>query len=264
MTQHDLFERLHLAVSAAREAGQITRRYFLQGNYEIELKADSSPVTVADREAELHLRERIEGAFPSDGILGEEFPEKPGEGGFRWILDPIDGTKTFVSGVPFYGTMIGVEYEEKSVIGVVEMPALDECIYAAVGEGAWWRLGDAQPRRAKVSNCDSLDDAVFLTTDVKAFAKLGRSSAYEKLQAATRMTRTWGDCYGYLLVATARAEVMVDPLMNVWDAAALQPIMEEAGGTFTDWRGEPTIHHEEGIATNSKLLDRVIAITGGC
>ena len=242
----ELSARLELAREAAREAGRITLEYFRRDDLEVELKADQSPVTIADREAEQQLRRRIAERFPDDGIVGEEFADKPGESGFRWILDPIDGTKTFVHGVPFYGTLVGVERLGKGVLGVIEMPALDERLFAAAGQGAWQQLGDDEPREARVSNCERLGDALFCTTSVDGFDRIDRADAFQKLRAASRLTRTWGDCYGYVLVATGRAEVMVDPLMNVWDAAAVQPVIEESGGTFTDWQGAATIHSGNG------------------
>lgn len=261
MTTDDLIARQTLALEAAREAGDLTLRYFQRDNFSVELKADASPVTIADRQAEIHLRERITAAFPADAILGEELPERPGTSGFRWILDPIDGTKSFISGVPLYGTLIGVEHQGRSVVGVIRIPALDECVYAAAGQGAWYTAGDAEPLAARVSSKDKLSAGLFCTSAVKTFEKQGRLPAYNRLQAAAWLTRTWGDCYGYLLVATGRAEVMVDPQMNVWDCAALQPVLEEAGGTFTDWSGTPTIHAGEAIATNGRVLDEVLAIT---
>lgn len=261
MSDSRIAQRLELAQIAAREAGAITLRYFCQNNYDVELKDDRSPVTVADRQAEEHLRGRITAAFPDDGILGEEFPERPGTSGFRWILDPIDGTKSFISGVPLYGALIGVEFESKSVVGVIHVPALSETVSAAVGQGAWHVRGSAPAERARVSTRAKLADGLFLTSEVKTYDRVARRAAYERLEAASRLARTWGDCYGYLLVATGRAEVMVDPMMNVWDCAALQPILEEAGGTFTDWSGKPTIHAGEAIATNGLVLDEVLAIT---
>lgn len=273
----DVQARLDLALSAGREAAAITLQYFRQDNYEVELKADRSPVTVADRQAEKHLRARIAQSFPQDGILGEEFPEASGTSGYRWILDPIDGTKSFVHGVPFYGTMIGVEYAEPAgpaaasntnaeptvVLGVVFIPGLHECVYASRGQGAWLVRGDAPAKQVHVSKCDRLEDALFVTTSVQAFEKLGRREAYDAIARTARLTRTWGDCYGYLLVATGRAEVMIDPIMNLWDAAAVQPIIEEAGGSFTDWQGRRTVATGEGVATNGLLLEQVIERTRG-
>jgi len=262
MSDHDAVSaRLQLAITAGREAGLHTLQYFCREDLQVDLKGDASPVTIADREAELLLRKRIAEAFPADGILGEEFPERPGKSGYRWILDPIDGTKSFIRGVPLYGTLIGVEFETRSVLGVIYIPALDEGVYASVGQGAWHQVKDQPPKRARVSQRERLADSLFCTSEVATFGKRGRMDAYEKLQSEVRLARSWGDCYGYLLVATGRAEVMVDPMMSVWDAAALQPILEEAGGTFTDWKGHPTIHSGEGIATNGKVLKEILTIT---
>lgn len=260
MRPTDLSLRLELALAAAREAGDITLKYFRQDNYAVEWKHDRSPVTVADRAAEQHLRDRIAAVFPGDAILGEELPDRPGDSGFRWILDPIDGTKSFISGVPLYGTLIGVEFDGRSVVGVIHMPALDETAYSG-GAGAWLVRGGGAPTAARVSRTARLSEALFCTSEVKTFTKSGRREAFDELDRASRLTRTWGDCYGYLLLASGRADVMVDPRMNVWDCAALAPIIEAAGGTFTDWQGQPTIHGGEAIATNGLLLDEVLAIT---
>jgi histidinol-phosphatase len=254
--------RLELALSAAREAGRLTLRYFQSDDLAVELKQDASPVTIADRQAEQCLRQRIAERFPADGILGEEFPEQAGTSGYRWILDPIDGTKSFIRGVPLYGTLVGVEYQQRPVLGVVLIPALGECVYAVIGQGAWHQQGDAPPRPARVSSREKLGDALFCTSDPN-FPTPASQAVCSRLQKACRLSRTWGDCYGYLLVATGRAEVMVDPVMNVWDAAAILPVVLEAGGTFTDWQGRETINNGEGIATNGKVLAEVLAITRG-
>ncbi len=261
MLSSELAERLELALPAAREAGDITLRYFRRDNVAVELKADASPVTVADREAELHLRQRIAAAFPADGILGEEFGEQPGTSGYRWVLDPLDGTKSFIAGVPLYGTLVGVEHDGRGVVGVIRMPALDESVYAAIGQGAWYAHAASPPRRARVSDKSTLAESLFCTTDVRTFTQIGRDDAYARLQSAARLTRTWGDCYGYLLVATGRAEVMIDPKINLWDVVAVQPIIEAAGGTFTDFGGVPTLHAGQTIATNGRVLDEVLAVT---
>jgi histidinol phosphatase-like enzyme (inositol monophosphatase family) len=256
----DLRPRLDLAVEAARSAGLITLEYFRRDDLAIELKCDDTPVTVADRKAEQYLRQRIAEAFPEDGIFGEEFDEQPGTSGFRWILDPIDGTKSFIHGVPLYSTLIGVEYGGQSVLGVIRIPALDECVYAARGLGAWYVQGDRSPTPARVSQHHPLSKALFVTSEVISFDRAGRRPVYDRLQSAARLTRTWGDGYGYLMVATGRADVMVDPIMALWDAAAMPPILEEAGGTFCDWHGIPTYQAGEGIATNGLLLNEVLAM----
>jgi histidinol phosphatase-like enzyme (inositol monophosphatase family) len=258
---NEVAQRLEIALSAGREAGRLTLQYFQQDNFEVERKSDASPVTIADRSAEQLLRERIATALPNDGVLGEEFGETAGTSGFRWILDPIDGTKSFISGVPLYGTMVAVEHEGRSLVGVVYIPGLDEGVFASAGNGAWHFRGSDQPQRCQVSRRPRLADGLFVTSQVDTFAKRGAAGAFTSLESAAYITRTWGDCYGYLLVATGRAEVMVDPILNVWDAAAVQPIIEEAGGTFTDWQGEPTIHASEAIATNGLVLEEVLAVT---
>jgi histidinol phosphatase-like enzyme (inositol monophosphatase family) len=260
VTPADLTSRLELAITAGRAAGLLTLNWF-QTEIEIERKADQSPVTIADKSAEQLLRQRIADAFPFDAILGEEFGETAGTSGFRWILDPIDGTKSFISGVPLYGTLVGVEHSGEALVGVVYIPGLDEGIYAERGGGAWHFRGSETPRRVYVSRRARLADGLFLTSQVDNFAERGAHAVYEQLQHAASITRTWGDCYGYLLVATGRAEVMVDPIMNLWDGAAVQPIIEEAGGTFTDWQGNRTFHGGEGIATNGAVLAEVLAIT---
>ncbi len=255
----DLQPRLALAVEAAREAGRITLEYFRRDDLDVELKCDDTPVTAADRRAEQHLRQRIAAAFPADGILGEEFSEQPGTSGCRWIIDPIDGTKSFIHGVPLYSTLVALEWENQSILGVIHVPALDECVYAARGLGAWYLHGEEPPRPARVSQRRPLAKALFVTSEVINFDRTGRRAAYDRLQAAARLARTWGDGYGYLMVATGRAEVMVDPIMALWDAAALPAILEEAGGTFTDWQGNPTYRAGEGMATNGLLLQESLA-----
>ena len=255
--------RLALALEAARQAGLITLEYFRRGWLAVERKADDSPVTAADREAEQHLRQCIAQAYPHDAIIGEEFPQQPGTTGYTWILDPIDGTKSFIHGVPLYGTLIGVEYQGHTAAGVIHIPALKETVYAARGQGAWYQHDDQPPQPARVSQTNRLSEGLFLTSEVENFYRTGRRGAYERLQAASRLSRSWGDCYGYMLVATGRAEVMVDPIAAVWDLAALAPIIEEAGGRFGDWQGRPTIYSGEAVATNALVFDEVLALLSG-
>ena len=213
----EVAKRLDLAITAGKEAGRLTLRYFQQDNFEVERKSDASPVTIADRSAEQLLRERIAAAFANDGILGEELGTTAGSSGFTWILDPIDGTKSFISGVPIYGTMVAVEHEGTALAGFVYIPGLNEGVYASAGQGTWHFRGDDQPRRSRVSQKTRLSDGLFVTSQVDTFTKRGAAGAFDALQKAAYITRTWGDCYGYLLVATGRAELMVDPILNVWD-----------------------------------------------
>ncbi|UUO08525.1 histidinol-phosphatase [Blastopirellula sp. J2-11] len=259
-TSPEIADRLQLAQQLAVEAGRGTLQHFQKSGLIVDRKADDSPVTVADREAETLIRDRLATQFPADGIIGEEFGETPGSGDFRWIIDPIDGTKSFVAGVPLYGTLIGIEHAGQNVAGVIYIPGLDEMVYAAKGCGAWYRQGDEAPRLTKVNDAKSLQDGVFVTSQINTFARRDAMEAFERLEDAAFITRTWGDCYGYLLVVTGRAVAMVDPMLSVWDAAAIQPILEEAGGAFVDWRGEPTVHSGEGIGANPQVLDEVLAI----
>lgn len=271
--------RMDLALEIAQEAGDITLEYFQKNNYTVEQKYDCTPVTVADKRAEEHMRQRIKEMFPEDAVLGEEYPEMLGTSGFRWILDPIDGTKSFIHGVPLYGTLIGVEYyhpEENSqstseglterrgvpecILGVIRIPALDEMVYARLGGGAWYVKGDAVSVPAHVSFREKLSEAVTLTSEEKTFYDTHRDSGWKKLVLSSQLARSWGDCYGYLLVATGRADVMVDPEMSLWDAAALYPIILEAGGTFTDWNGIRTYRSGDGVASNGILHAEVMAL----
>jgi len=260
MRESELNARLELAVESGRIAGEETLKYFANPDIEIQRKRDGTPVTIADREAEMYLRSRIEAAFADDAILGEELPDRPGTSGYRWVLDPIDGTKAFIHGVPLFGTMIGVEYNQQCVIGAVILPALDEYIYACRGRGTWYARGEHAPQRTHVSSVNRLSNALFCYTSTSAFAKANRQEVHEQLRSRCQLARGWGDCYGYVLVATGRADIMLDPELSLWDMAALPPILEEAGGTFTDWQGNPTIYGGGGAATNGHLLTEVLTI----
>jgi len=250
----ELDELLQFAVELGRGAGDITLEYFRK-NPEMSTKSDGSYVTIADRHAESFLREEIAKRFPDDGVIGEEESESVGRSGRRWIVDPIDGTFAFVHGVPFYGVLIALEIEGESSVGVVNIPALGEIVYAAKGLGCFL---NGEPVR--VTDTAELKDSLLLSTDFTACAKYGFGRAAELLQERAKASRTWGDCYGYVLVASGRADVMLDPVMNLWDCAPLLPIMEEAGGTFTDWRGVRTIAGGNSIATNGNLFDEVMRL----
>ena len=251
--------RLLAAVRFAVEAGQQTLSRFCKHDLQVEKKNDKSPVTEADKNAELLLRERIQHSFPHDAIVGEEFENIEGTSEYRWIVDPIDGTKSFICGVPLYATLVGVEWGDESRIGVIYIPALEELIFAEVGVGAGYVQGDGELATPRVSSTTSLAESCFVTSQVSTFYEVNRGAGYLALEEKAYITRTWGDAYGYLLVATGRAEVMVDAIMNVWDAAAILPVMIESGGTFTDWNGNATIHGGEGIGTNGTVHEEVLA-----
>ena len=231
----------------ARVAGDVAKKYFGK-NPETRIKSDGSPVSVADVSAEQAARGWIERRFPDDGILGEELPVSRPDALRRWIIDPIDGTFTFLQSVPLWGTLVAVAEGESVIAGAAYFPALDEIIFAAPGQGCWWNGS-----RAHVSSVGRLADARLLTSDARFLRDVARRERWTRLQNGVRAMRTWGDCYGYLLVATGRADIMVDDVMSAWDAAALLPIIVEAGGVYTDWRGRATAFGGDSIATNANL-----------
>lgn len=238
-------ESLAAAVEqVARIAGEIAVGYY-KTSLTIESKSDGSPVTIADRSAERAARAWIENHFPSDGILGEELGLARPDARRRWVLDPIDGTKTFVRGVPLWGTLVGVCEDEHVLAGAAYFPALGEMLAAALGAGCWWNGS-----RCRVSPLANLREATVLTTDERFAGDGHHLAGWRSLAARAAVSRSWGDCYGYLLVATGRAEVMVDGIVSPWDAAALMPIVEEAGGVFTDWKGTRTAFGGSAVATN--------------
>jgi histidinol phosphatase-like enzyme (inositol monophosphatase family) len=254
MTRERATDLLEFAVEVAWRAGRAALAHYQTG-ITAQTKPDASPVTIADRAAEQLARDLIENRFPHDGIIGEEYGSVRAEAERRWILDPIDGTRTFMRGVPFFGCLLALEEHREPVIGVMYFPALEETVYAARGEGAWWN-----GRRARVSEIDTLDDALVLTTDLDSIEQQGYTDGFQRLHDSGGMLRTWGDCYGHALVATGRAEVMLDPIMSVWDAAALMPIVNEAGGIFTSWNGETTHDGGSAISTNAALAHEVRAL----
>ena len=260
MSDAEIKTRLEFAVRIAREAGKFTLQHYRKPGLAVERKGDGSPVTIADKGAEQLLRMLIAERFTTDAIIGEEFGESPGTSGFQWVLDPIDGTKSFVSGVPLYTTLVAVLRDGEPLIGVIFAPAVDEMAYAAVGMGSWHVIDGGEPLRARVSTVESLAEAVFLTTCVRSYTidrQADGRQVFDRLAESCRVSRTWGDAFGYMLVATGRAEIMIDPIMNLWDAAALLPIVTEAGGEFFDWRGRATVHGGESIATNGALAHQV-------
>ncbi len=245
---------MEAALEVARLSSLVALRYYKQ-DLVVEAKGDGSPVTLADRAAEQLAREWIHARFPADGVLGEEFGETPGASGRRWLLDPIDGTKSFVRGVPLWGTCVAVCEGNEVLAGAAAYPAVEEFIAAAPGEGCWHN--DA---RCRVSDTNVLSSATVLVTDARNFSSPERRAGWEKLSAAAAVSRGWGDCFGYLLVATGRAEVMVDPVLNPWDAPPFLPIIEEAGGVFTGWNGSRDAFAGDAIATNGALADAARAL----
>ena len=258
--QTDITRRLETALAVTAAAAEFIMPYFQAANLEVIRKSDESPVTAADRGAEQLIREQILDKFPDDSFMGEEHGDVEGTSGFRWIVDPIDGTKSFIHGVPLFGTLVGLEYNGELVVGVSRFPATDEVVYASKGQGAWWKRGDAEPQRCQVSNVSDLSEALFCVTTITGWETIGRSDTFRNISSRTRLTRGWGDCYGHIMVATGRADVMIDPQLNPWDCAALVPIMVEAGGDFIDWQGERTIHNGNGLSVNLGLKDEILEL----
>jgi len=247
---------LHLeaALELARLTGDIALSHY-RSNLVIETKPDGSPVTAADRAAETAAREWVHRRFPADGVLGEEFGEERPGAARRWVIDPIDGTKSFVRGVPLWGSLVALCQGEQVLAGAAYFPAVAETVAAAPGTGCWWN-----GVQCHVSLVSSIDAAMVATTDDRFTEVPARRAGWDRVGRAAQASRTWGDCFGYLLVATGRAEGMFDPVLSPWDAAALQPIITEAGGVFTDWDGRETAFGGSAIATNAVLADQLRAL----
>ena len=248
-------EILQFAIYLARSAGKKTLSHFRKKGVVVERKGDDSPVTIADREAEKWIREQITGNYPDHGIIGEEFGEKQTGSRITWILDPIDGTQSFIHGIPLYTTLIGVTIEGEPEIGVIYAPAMDELCEACIGLGARYNGQDC-----KVSDIDSIADATILSTDITTIQKEGLGPSFQKLSDVCRIHRTWGDAYGHMMVATGRAEIMIDPILNIWDAAPLLPILQESEGVFLDFKGFARIDSGHGFSSNNRLAAQVLPL----
>lgn len=250
----DLDSLHETAIKVAKMGGRHTLNHFGE-KITVERKSDDSPVTIADREAEEIMREEISRQFPDHGIVGEEHGIINEDSAVQWILDPIDGTKSFIHGVPLYTTLVGVLLDDEPVAGVVYAPALEELCEAALGKGT--RLNG---EKCSVRACSSLSKATFLSTDCTTAADFGFNDAFQSLLEQSRINRTWGDAYGHMLVATGRADLMFDPILNIWDAAPLLNIMQEAGGVFCDVKGQETIQTGNGISCSRELLPEVLEV----
>ncbi|MCF8216596.1 MAG: histidinol-phosphatase [Chlorobium sp.] len=239
---------LQLAIETAESAGTLTLSFFNRKSLEVFSKRDASPVTEADRSAEELIRTAIASRFPLDGLLGEEFEEKPSKNGRRWIIDPIDGTRSFIHGVPLYGVMIALEEDCLMRIGVISFPALGQLFYAEKGGGAYMN-GD----RISVSPIGLIGDATVVFTEKEYLLDPISSHPVDLLRTNASLVRGWGDCYGHMLVASGRADVAVDKIMSPWDCAAVIPIVTEAGGNCFDYRGNTVIDGQGLVSCNAAL-----------
>lgn len=247
---------LDFATSLAYRAGKITLAHFNTGVH-VNFKEGDDPVTIADRSAENFIRQEIEREYPRHAIIGEEFGANNNPSSFRWTIDPIDGTRSFIRGVPLYGVLIGLEIEGIIRVGAAYYPPLDEMLCAADGLGCW-----CNSRRARVSEISEISQACVVTSD---FQRLGEkdSTLVERLANKKALLRTWGDAYGYLLVATGRAEVCIDPFLDIWDYGPYPVIMREAGGYFGTWLGEEGHTSGGGLACNTAIKPQIIELLRG-
>ena len=253
MNSLDLKEYLSFASEVAGEAGRLTLEYFL-GSISVESKSDATPVTETDRLAEALIRSRIEERYPEHSILGEEAGEKVAESSLQWIIDPIDGTQSFIRGVPLYTVLIALVDKDEPCLGIIHNPPLKETVAGATGLGCFY---NGEP--CQVSSTANLSEAWVQVTDYAELTRR-RPKFAKRLLEESFSCRTWGDAYGYMLVATGRVDVMIDPIMKVWDIAPLKPIITEAGGIFTDLDGNPVAMGESSIACNRALHDEVMRL----
>lgn len=249
--------RYELAVDVARKAGDLAKSYF-DGSFEVIIKDDMSPVTVADRKAEELIRAEVSRHFPTDGFLGEEFGDQPGESGFRWVIDPIDGTKSFIRGIPLWGTLVGLEYRGETIAGAVYAPGLNQLFHALRGNGAY-----RDQKRIRVSDVAHLSQSLLCYSSISWFRLNNKEAAFLDLAAKTDRQRGYGDFLGFLMVAQGSAEFMIDHGVHAWDVAALIPIVEEAGGRMTNWAGEVTIHSPDVLASNGPLHEAARSVLVG-
>jgi histidinol-phosphatase len=260
-TSADLRTFLNIALEAAYAGGKRTLAYFNAGlaSAEVEEKPDESPVTRADKEAELVIRDIIARYCPTHSILGEEHGRSPGDPRYTWVVDPIDGTKSFIHGVPLYGAVVGLIIDDKPMVGAVYLPPLNELYGAATGLGA-----TMNGRACRVSSVARVEDAVLMSSSITR--AIDRSDAYVNLARRVKLNRGWGDVFGYMLVASGRAEIMLDPRISLWDIAGVAPIIREAGGRIGTWAGlgedagVRAISGPDCVATNAALSAEVLSV----
>jgi histidinol phosphatase-like enzyme (inositol monophosphatase family) len=249
-------ELVDFAVHLAGVATQVIMPYH-RASISVDAKADGSPVTIADRKAEEAMRAMIEREYPEHGILGEEFPFHQPDAEYRWTLDPIDGTKNFVAGSFFFGTLISLMKGDEPILGVLTQPVANQVL---VGAGGKTLLND-EP--VSVRSCTRIEDAWMLASTHTSVDRYHNADAYEALVNRAHIYRTWGDCHGYYLLATGCADIMIDPVMQIWDLAPMIPIIEGAGGMITDWYGNPAIGGQGAVATAGPLHAAVIHALAG-
>ena len=245
---------VEFAIQIAREAVALTLELFRNPNLQVDGKADGTPVTAADRKAERLLRERIASSYPMDGVIGEEEGSTAGTSSRKWILDPIDGTQSFIHGVPLYANLVALEDAYGPAVGVINVPGLDECIWAGRGHGCF-----ANGEPTYVDDRKDLRGACIVTSGVDYWPS---AAMLDDFAGRGAVIRTWGDAYGYVLVATGRAHAMIDPVVSRWDVAPMLTIIPEAGGVFTDLSGKITAEGGDALATNAGLSKQILELVG--
>ena len=245
-------EETELALMMAREAAKIILPHF-QTAIRVETKQDNSPVTIADRNSEEALRKLMEKHTPGYGIIGEEFGTQAGSADREWVVDPIDGTKAFIHGVPLFGTLLALLEGGRPVVGVISLPALGQVVHASLGGGCFL---DGKPCR--VSAVAKLEESLLLDGSSTTMERLGHGPAWTALRKRAKLHRGWGDCYGHMLVACGRAEAMVDPIVSIWDVAPMAVILPEAGGRFSALSGAHSIHEANGVSTNGLIHEEIL------
>jgi myo-inositol-1(or 4)-monophosphatase len=240
-------------VELAEKSGDLIRPYFGSPDLAVEIKADRTPVTLADRGAEELMRDLIRRRFPEHGILGEEYGEENAGSAFTWVLDPVDGTKAFAAACPLFGTLIALVHEGEPILGAIHQPVLRQLL---IGDGRETHLNG---RPVRVRPCPRIEEATLLTSDPLNPARYRNGPAFEALCRRAKLVRTWGDCYGYLLLATGHADVMCDPILSPWDVAALIPVVRGAGGVITAWNGGDPASADSLVAAGPGLHPQVLA-----
>lgn len=237
----------------SKESSEIIKKYF-RTSLTVESKSDYSPVTIADKLAEEKMRALIQKEFPSHGIIGEEFGSENSDAEYVWVLDPIDGTKSFISGALSFGTLVALLKNGKPIIGVINHPILNELM---VGDNQTCLLNGS---KTQIRNCSKISDATLLTTEHFNIGKYQNQKKFDELANKVKLYRNWGDCYGYYLLATGYADIMIDSIMSIWDSMALIPIINGAGGMITDYQGNDPIIGNSIVASNKSIHSEVIKI----
>lgn len=250
---NELTEYKNFCKVLARASAEVIRKYFRTG-ISVESKDDDSPVTIADKKAEEVMRELILKQFPDHGIFGEEFGETNKDAEYIWILDPIDGTKSFICGAYSFGTLIGLLKNGEPILGVYHHPILNDFL---IGDNSETRINN---NKTMIRKCDDLSKAILLTTDHLNIEKYQNMIKFNHLIKKVKLYRNWGDCYGYYLLVTGYADIMIDPIMSPWDLLPLIPIIKGSGGVITDYQGNDPVKGKSAIASSPHIHTEIISI----